>query len=258
MDVDGLLLDIDGVLAVSWEPIPGAIETLAWLRDHAIPFLLITNTTTHTRGDLAATLREAGFNVAESEIVTAVVATATYLRANHPRARVLVISDGDASEDLEGVDLVGPGDAADVVVIGGASGIFTYEAMNHAFRQLKNGAVLVGMHRNLYWRTSEGLQLDGGAYVAGLEEAAGVMATICGKPASAFFHAALDVLGIGPQRAAMVGDDIVNDVIGAKAAGMRGILVKTGKFLPGDLAKGGPDAVLESVADLPAWLRGEA
>ena len=256
--LDGLLLDIDGVLAVSWVAIPGAVETLAWMRDHAIPFMLITNTTTHTRADLTITLREAGFDVAESEILTAVVATAMHLRANHPRARVLVISDGDASDDLEGVDVVGPGDVADVVVIGGASDIFTYGSMNHAFDQLMNGASLVGMHRNLYWRTSRGLQLDGGAYVAALEEAAAVMATICGKPASPFFQAALDMLGIDPRRAAMVGDDIVNDVIGAKATGMRGILVRTGKFLPADLAQGGPDAGLDSIADLPAWLQGQA
>src|SRR6266516_2128289 len=71
-------------------------------------------------------------------------------------------------------------------------------------KSLTRSPVQVAVHaherRNLYWRTSEGLQLDGGAYVAGLEEAASVMATICGKPASAFFHAALDTLGIGPQR----------------------------------------------------------
>jgi HAD superfamily hydrolase (TIGR01458 family) len=257
MGIGGVLLDIDGVLAVSWDPIPGAVDALGWLRARGTPFRLITNTTTHTREDLAATLRSAGFEVDTSEIVTAVVATAAYLRANHPGARVLVISDGDALGDLEDVDVVGVDDRADVVVIGGASDVFTYHAMNRAFDVLMGGAALVGMHRNLYWRTTEGLQLDGGAYLAGLEEAAGVRATICGKPSGSYFQAALEPLAVPASRAVMVGDDIVNDVVGAKAAGIRGVLVRTGKFLPADLEKGGPDAVLDSIADLPAWLQAQ-
>lgn len=262
MDVDGLLLDIDGVLTVSWEPIPGSVEALAWLREHRVPFLLITNTTTHTRLDLAETLRAAGFDVEGSEIVTAVVATAAFLRSRHPGARVLVLSDGDPRAELDGIDViefgpdVGPEPDldVDVVVIGGACDGFSYEAINRIFRLLIGGAALVGMHRNLYWRTSNGLQLDGGAYVAALEEAAGTIATICGKPSAAFFDAALALLGAPPARVAMVGDDIVNDVLGAQAAGLVGILVKTGKFLPGDLAKGEANAVLDSLADLPRLL----
>src|ERR1044072_6377450 len=103
MRFDGVLLDIDGVLAVSWEPLPGAIETVAWLREHAVPFRMLTQTTTDTRADLAATLCDAGIEAAPEEIVTAVVATASYLRAEHAGERVFVLSDGDALTDLEGV-----------------------------------------------------------------------------------------------------------------------------------------------------------
>jgi HAD superfamily hydrolase (TIGR01458 family) len=257
MGIGGVLLDIDGVLAVSWEPIPGAVDALAWLRGRGTPFRLITNTTTHTRENLASTLRSAGFEVDASEIVTAVVATASYLRANHPGARVLVISDGDALGDFEDVDVVDLDEEADVVVIGGASDAFTYHAMNRAFDHVMGGAALVGMHRNLYWRTTAGLQLDGGAYLAGLEEAAGVRATICGKPSGSYFQAALDRVAVPASSVVMVGDDIVNDVEGAMAAGMKGVLVRTGKFLPTDLERGRPDFVLDSIADLPAWLQAQ-
>lgn len=251
----GVLLDIDGVLTVSWEALPGAIEAIGWLRRERIPFRLITNTTTHTRRDLAATLRVAGFDVRPDEIVTAVVATSSYLRAHHPGAGVFVLSDGDAGEDLEGVDLVDL-DAAEVVVLGGAGETFTYPTMNRVFRRLADGAALVGMHRNLYWRTSEGWQLDGGAYIAALEEATGRRATICGKPAAAYFEEAIKLLGVPADRAAMVGDDLVNDVLGGQAAGMTGVLVRTGKFLPTDLDRAGaePDHVLDSIADLAGWL----
>jgi HAD superfamily hydrolase (TIGR01458 family) len=256
-DVAGVLLDIDGVLTVSWEPIPGAVETLGWLRERGIPFRLITNTTTHARDELAATLREAGFDVRPEEVVTAVVATASYLRTHHPGAGVFVLSDGDPRRDLEGVRLVGL-EEAEVVVLGGACEDFSYPTINRVFQRLMAGATLVGMHRNLYWRTSEGLQLDAGAYVAGLEEATGRPAAICGKPARAFFEEALRLLGVPAERAAMVGDDVVNDVLGAKRAGLTGVLVRTGKFLPSDLEREGegPDAVLDSIAHLPGWLEG--
>ncbi len=257
MDVDGLLLDIDGVLAVSWEPIPGAIDTLSEIRSRGLPFRLITNTTTHPRVDLAATLRDAGFAVEPADIVTAVVATAEHLRTHHPGARVFLLSDGDARSDLESVALVGPDEPADVVVIGGGCDDFSYATMNHIFRQVMDGATLIGMHRNMYWSTSEGLQLDGGAFIAGLEQACGTRATICGKPAPEYFNAALELMAVEAARAAMVGDDVVNDVLGAQAVGMTGILVRTGKFRPTDLERpeGRPDHVIDSFADLPSLLQ---
>jgi HAD superfamily hydrolase (TIGR01458 family) len=250
--IEALLLDIDGVLTVSWEPLPGATKALRRLRQQGIPIRLITNTTTKTRSDLGATLRDVGFEVADDEIVTAVVATASHLRRSDPGAKVFVLSDGDATADLDGVHLVDV-DEAEVIVLGGASDDFTYGTMNRIFRRLMDGARLVGMHRNLFWKTAEGWELDGGAYIAGLEEAAEIEATICGKPEEAYFSAALDALGVGADRTAMVGDDILNDVVGAKAVGLSGVLVQTGKYRSGDEAKHGvePDHVVASIADVP-------
>jgi HAD superfamily hydrolase (TIGR01458 family) len=249
--IDAVLLDIDGVLVTSWEALPGAPETIEWLREHDVPFRLITNTTTHTRAALADALTKAGIAVSPDEVVTSVVATAEYLRSAHHGARVFVLSDGDARADLEGVDVVD--DDADVVVLGGAYEGFDYPAVNHVFRTIMNGASLVAMHRNMYWRTSEGLQLDGGAYVAGLEEATGRRAVICGKPSPEFFASARAQLGVDADRTAMVGDDIDADVLGAQAVGLTGVLVRTGKFRQEDLegAKGAPDHVLDSVAGVP-------
>ena len=255
-DIDGVLLDIDGVLAVSWEPLPGGIDAIGWLRSNGVPFRLITNTTTKTRADLAETLRSAGFDVRDEEIVTAVVATAQYLRRRHDGAMVYVLSDGDATDDLDGIEL-GRVEDADVIVLGGAYDGFTYRNLNRVFRRVMEGAALVGMHRNLYWLTTEGLQLDAGAFISGLEEASGREAVICGKPTRPYFASALAVLGVPAERAVMVGDDIVSDVRGAQEAGIRGALVKTGKFLPGDLEKVAepPDFVLETVADLAGIVR---
>jgi HAD superfamily hydrolase (TIGR01458 family) len=254
MTTDGLLLDIDGVLSVSWEPIPGSIEAMEALRRAGLPICLITNTTTHPRAELARVLNDAGFSISPDEVMTAVTATAAYLREAHPGASVFLLSDGDARADMEGVALVDRADDADVVVLGGASKDFTYPAVNAVFRRLMDGAALVAMHRNFYWRTADGLELDAGAYVAGLEAATGRQATVCGKPSAEYFAAALAVLGVPADRAAMVGDDVVNDVEGARAAGLTGILVRTGKYRPGDERRGEPDAVVDRLADVPGWL----
>jgi HAD superfamily hydrolase (TIGR01458 family) len=254
-EINGVLLDIDGVLVMSWEQIPGAAQTVGWLRARGIPFRLITNTTSLSRHELARTLRDTGVDVVGDDVVTAVVMTGSYLGSHHPGAKVFLLSDGDPTDDLPEVQLVE--DGADVVVIGGAGTDFSYDRLNRAFGMLMDGAALIGMHRNMYWRTKEGLQLDGGAFIVGLEEATGRKAVICGKPSPTFFHEAVRMVGTPLERTAMVGDDIVNDVLGAQAAGLVGILVRTGKFMPTVLEppSNKPDHVIDSIADLPGLFR---
>src|SRR6266511_5143914 len=87
-----------------------------------------------------------------------------------------------------------------------------------------------GRHPNRWWQTADGPRLDAGAFVAGLEYTAQVEAEIVGKPTAAYFEAALAELDAKPGDAVMVGDDVESDIGGAKALGMRGILVRTGKF----------------------------
>jgi len=254
MDIRGVLLDLDGVLTLSWRPLPGALETLEQLRRARVPFLVLTNTTSMTRRELRDRLVDGGFDLAPEELMTAPTATAAYLRTHHPRARCFLINKKDISEDLEGVDLVD--EDAEVVVIGGAEDRFTYENVNKAFQMLMEGAALIAMHRSLYWKTDRGLMIDAGAFIRGLEEAAGVTAVTIGKPSRASFDAAVKQLGIGHDHLAMVGDDLRSDVAGAQAAGLMGILVKTGKFRPDgpEGAPAVPNATLDSIADLPALL----
>jgi HAD superfamily hydrolase (TIGR01458 family) len=253
--IEGLLLDMDGVLTVSWKPIDGALDAMTLLRERGVPFRIMTNTTSHSRADLSAELRGAGFDVSPQEILTAPAATAGYLRAHHPGARVYLLGETGVAQDLDGVDLVDD-EPADVVVIGGADEAFTFHTMNVAFRMLRNGAAMVAMHRNFSWLTDEGLCLDAGAYVVGLEAATGLTAAITGKPSPDFFGSGLDAIGLPPERAAMVGDDLHNDVLAAQSLGMTGVLTRTGKFRQDDLdrADDAPDHVVDSIADVPSLL----
>jgi len=101
-----------------------------------------------------------------------------------------------------------------------------------------------------------GLVLSTGPFVAALEYATGKKAELMGKPSRQFFQLALSDLGIRPEDAAMIGDDILTDVLGAQEMGMQGILVKTGKYQE-EIAKSTgvkPDMVLESLADLAEHL----
>ncbi|WP_406471380.1 HAD-IIA family hydrolase [Streptomyces sp. NBC_01615] len=267
--VRAVLIDIDGVLTVSWEPLPGAVEALRRIRASGLGVALVTNTTSRTRASIAATLAGAGFPVDAEDILTAPAVTAAYLAERHPGARCTLLNSGDIAEDLAGVTLLDDADTdtatgtdtdtdtvPDVVVVGGAGPEFRYAALNRAFGHLQRGARLVAMHRNLYWRTDRGLQLDSGAFLLGLERAARTEAEITGKPAPAFFETALARLGVGPGEALMVGDDIESDVLAAQRTGITGVLVKTGKYLPEShrAASGEPDHVLDSFADLPALL----
>jgi len=250
--IDGLLLDLDGVLVVSWQPIPGAVEAIRELRDTGVPFRIVTNTTTVPRSRIAETLRGVGFDVTAEEMLTAPLATAAYLRAHLPGARCYLLGIDDIKPDLEGIDLVDEG--ADVVVVGGADEAFCFDNINRAFRMLMGGARMVAMHRNLSWLEADGISLDAGAYVLGFEAASGVQAFVTGKPSADFFRAGLASLGSPAERVAMVGDDVENDVLAARSLGLTGILVRTGKFREEQLgsASGAPDLIVDSIADVPS------
>lgn len=253
-----MLLDIDGTLTVAWRPVPGAVEAVARLRDAGLAVALVTNTTSRTRAQMAAALAEEGFRVGPQDVFTAPAITAGYLASKYPGARCVLLNSGEVTEDLPGVTIVSPDDAGqpDVLILGGAGPEFSYQALNRAFGYLLGGARLVAMTAAMYWRTDTGLQLDAGAFLPGLEQAAGVQAEVTGKPAAAFFAAALTAVGAAASEAVMVGDDIEADVLAGQRHGLSGVLVRTGKYRPdsGHRVSGTPDHIVDSVADLPALL----
>jgi HAD superfamily hydrolase (TIGR01458 family) len=222
-----VLIDLAGVLHTGDDPLPGAVLALARLRASGIPLRFLTNTTRTPSNVLFAKLQRMGFTLAVREIQTAALAARTLVRSRGLKPLWLVHPDiaaemGDSAPD------------PDVVVLGDMGPHFTYPILNHAFRLLMDGVPLMAMARNRYFMEPDGLSLDMGAFVAGLEYSAGVSAEITGKPAPAFFAAALAELGVAAADAVLIGDDLADDIGGAQAAGIPGILVRTGKFRPGD------------------------
>jgi HAD superfamily hydrolase (TIGR01458 family) len=251
--VRGWLFDVEGVLHVGSEPVPGARELLEDLVTREIPFRLLTNTTTASRATLGARLRAIGLPVTEELLITAPMATAAYVRRCFPGVPCYLLAKGDAGDDFRaaGVPIVGPDGEPDagVVVIGGAEDELTYARLNHAFRLLLGGAKLVGMHRNTAWRTADGMALGSGPFITALATAAGTRAIVVGKPAAGFFRQAIRDLGLPAAELAMVGDDARNDLAPAQRLGLVGVLVRTGKPVgPADEAQA--DVVVDSVAEL--------
>jgi HAD superfamily hydrolase (TIGR01458 family) len=256
-----ILLDIDGVLHVSGDPIPGAADAVRALRADGHRLRFVTNNTTRARARLAHELQAIGIELDEDEVSTTPIAAGRLLEG----MRVLALTMASVREDLAAhVTLVQ--EDAEAVLLGGADEtaetgeVFAYENLNRAFAALREGARLVCLHKNRWWQTADGPLLDAGAFVAGLEYAAQVEAEIVGKPTAAYFESALAELDSTPSEAVMVGDDVEADIGGAKQIGMRGVLVRTGKFRPAALEEADPqpDAVLDSIAELPAWIEAEA
>jgi HAD superfamily hydrolase (TIGR01458 family) len=251
-----ILLDVDGVLHVSGQPLPGAAEAVRRLRADGHRLRFVTNGTIRSKAELAAGLQAMGIELTVEEVQTTADAAVEALQGRRVLALVMRALVGD----LESLELVG--DNADAVLIGGADDspetnlVFSYMNLARAFAELELGADLFCLHRNRWWQTERGPLLDSGCYVAGLEYAAQTQATVLGKPSAAYFDVACRALDAEPSMAWMVGDDIETDVVGAHGVGMRAVLVRTGKFRPDavEASRIKPDGIVSSIAHLPEWL----
>ena len=247
--VKGFLIDLDGTLYQDGALIPGAKEIIEALRTTGRTVRFITNTTRKSRAMLVEDLNAMGLRVEAEEIFTAPLAAAAWLR-HRGVERISLLLSGETFVEFSGFTI---DDAIpQAVVVGDLGSAWNYEILNRAFRQLMQGAELVAIQKNRYWKTEGGLSLDAGPFVAALEYAAGKEAIVVGNPSRTFFERAVESMGLVPAETAMVGDDIESDVGGAQAAGLKGILVRTGKFTPKALEGSSvrPDLVLDTIADL--------
>lgn len=241
--VRAVLIDLSGVLYVDDEALPGSVEALKKLQASGLPHCFLTNTTRQTRASLQSGLRTLGFNLDIERLMTAASAARSYVE-QHRLQPCLLIHPGLAPEFA---DLAT--NRPDAVVVGDAGPGFDYASMNKAFRVLMENsqAPLISMGANRYFREADGLSLDMGPFVAALEYASGRQAVVTGKPSRGFFQAALDKLGVAAADAVMIGDDLENDIGGARSAGIAGILVRTGKYRPEDEQH--PEVHPDSIAD---------
>ncbi|KAH8410426.1 hypothetical protein KR215_005521 [Drosophila sulfurigaster] len=271
MSIKAALIDLSGTLHVEDEPTPNAVAALQRLRESGISVKFVTNTTKDSKKSLHERLTKIGFQLDVKEIYSSLSAAATFVSKEQLNPFYL-LSD-DAREDFPTED---KSRQLDSVVVGLAPNAFNYEHMNKAFSILmqQKSHKLVAVHQGKYYKRADGLALGPGCFVKGLEYATGSTATVIGKPNPYFFKSALPE-GLTAEQCVMIGDvrvvflitlksptsffllqDANDDVAGAMAVGLQGILVKTGKFLPDALAAltTPPTAVVENFAEAVDWL----
>lgn len=251
-NVKGFLLDLNGVFYVANRTLPGAHEAIAALKASGVPYRYVTNNTTQSTESMSLNLQAMGLSIEPSEIITAAYVAVLYLRQmGSPKIYPLVAS--DAKKDF--AEFTWSDTDADVVVVGDIGDDWNYRLMNRAFKLMMQGAQLVALHRGKYWQWEAGLQLDVGAFVAGLEYATDQQAIVAGKPNPFFYKMALADLDLPATEVAMIGDDIEADIQGAQENDIKGVLVKTGKYRA-ELAEkisATPDSELESIGAIAHW-----
>ncbi|MCP1715646.1 HAD superfamily hydrolase (TIGR01458 family) [Methanocalculus alkaliphilus] len=253
MQIEALIIDIDGVVAIGGDPIPGAAEAIGWLEEAGVPYRFLSNSTQRSREGIAERLNRNGLSIHPELISTPIVAAIRLLKEKGiSSARMLVT---DAAKEAFHTAGISDGDGA--VIIGDAGEAFTFQKLNEAFRLITDGAPLIALERDRYWMAEDGLTLSAGPFVAALEYAAGREAEVLGKPSPDAFLSACSIMGVSPDATAMIGDDIRSDVGGAQAAGLTGVLVRTGKYSAAAVQESGitPDLILGSIADIPEIFR---
>ena len=250
-DVEGFLIDLDGVLYVGDKAIKGARESIEFLTDREYSFRFVSNTTRKCRNTIAEQLSAMGFDIPVEYIFTPPLAAVAFMK-HAGKHQCYLLTTGDVYRDFEQERSCDTGTTVDFVIIGDAGDKLTYDSLNTAFRHLMNGADLVALEKDRYWMTPGGLCLSAGPFVQALEFATGKTATIVGKPSKTFFELALRDMGLRADQVAMIGDDIVTDIGGARAIGMQGILVRTGKYRKDavDNAVVKPGCVIDSLEQL--------
>lgn len=253
-EFDGLLIDLDGVVWIGREPVPGSPETLRALLESGKELAFVTNNPSRPPARYAERLSGMGVEVAAERIVTAGIVAARLAGEAAGRVGAFVIGATALKEMVaeSGAALVDgeAARAADVVVVSGHRG-FDYAELLTAKLALDGGAVLIATSHDPTMPMPGGAWPGTGAILAAVETASGRSAQIAGKPERPLFEMAVEAIG-RPRRVAMVGDRIASDIDGGRAAGLATVLVLTGSSGREDAeaAQPPPDHVLDSLAGL--------
>lgn len=250
-EVKGVLFDLDGTIYENGRLIDGARETLEFCRQQRWPYRFVTNTTRKPSAIVAEMLHSLGVDVDAEWIFTPAAAARSRL-AGRKISRCHFLLKKSLMADFQGIEPVD--EAPQAVVIGDLGNEFSYGCLNRAFRFLLDpGCAFLALADNRYFRQNGELSLDVGAFVAALEYATGRHRELVGKPSQSFYQMAVESMRVPVSEVLMIGDDLESDVLGAKRAGLRGVLVRTGKYdkRRSQTKVGQPDALIDSIKHFP-------
>lgn len=228
LNAHALFLDLSGVIYEGSRPLPGAAEAVEKARQQGLVLRFVTNTATSSSADILHKLVGMGVHIEADELFTAPIAAKHYIQQHNFRPYCLV----HAAIQHEFADL----DQHDpnCVLLGDARDGLNYAALNRAFQLCKQGATLIGIGMNKYFKDETGLMLDAGPFIRAIAWAADTQPVIMGKPSQVFFGQIVGSTPFPAGECLMVGDDLESDVQGAVNAGLQACLVQTGKYQAGD------------------------
>jgi 4-nitrophenyl phosphatase len=250
------VVDLDGVLYLEDQGVPGAGDSLALIHDLGHALVFVTNNSSRTADDVATRIGErTGFTPRPDSILTSAMAAGHHLHGRAGRAFVVGSSGLAATLEGYGVAVVADWRAADAVVVG-IDFDLSYERLSSASRAVRAGATFVATNLDTTLPTPTGLALGGGAIAAAIATASDVEPFVCGKPhrpIRELIHAKIES---GPVW--VVGDRPETDLAMAKAEGWRSVLVLSGVTTDLDEVPEAlrPDVVLASIAELPQVVLG--
>ncbi len=245
------LIDMDGVLVTGGTPIPGANEFIRRLRDGGAKFLVLTNNSKYTPGDLAFRLRGSGLEIDPQCIFTSAMATARFLSSQRPNGTAYVIGESGLTSAIHGAGYVITDRDPDYVVLGAAS-LYSLEQLTHAKRFVAAGARFIATNPDANGPTEGGIVPACGAVAALIERASGRNAFFVGKPNPLMMRLALNYIGAHSENTVMIGDRMDTDVIGGVQSGLETILVLSGVTRRENVERHPyqPTHIVESVADI--------
>lgn len=249
-----LLIDLDGVLWVGSQPLPGVAEFFSFLDAHQIRYVLVSNNATRRADYPVERLGKLGISISPGNVLTSADATPMWLQDRLPRARrVYVIGERALRDALTegGFEIVERD--ADVVVVG-LDRELTYEKLKRGTLEIRRGSSFIATNTDRTLPTEEGLTPGAGSIVAAMMAATDAEPVIIGKPGRPMFEIALKISGTEPQHTAMLGDRLDTDIDGAAEVGLNTIMVLTGVSTRPEAERNHvkPDLIVE---DLPALVR---
>lgn len=251
----GYIFDLDGTIYRGPALVPGARETVAWLRERGKGVLFLSNKAIQTRRDYAEKLRRLGIPVEADDVINSSLVTASYLAERHPKARVYVVGERPLLVEMAaaGLRMAESPDETDIVLLS-FDRTFHYGKLFFACRAVRKGAKIIATNSDRACPIEDGIEApDAGAVIGAVEGATGRKPDlVLGKPSPLILEAARRRLNLEARECIMVGDRLETDMMMGRSTGMATALVLSGCATRADLERShiAPDFVLESVADI--------
>ena len=244
-EIGAFAVDLDGVMWEGSRLLPGAREFLQWCAATGRPVAFVTNTVSLSRGQIIEKFRQLGVAEAEeAQVFSAGRAAALYIAGRQAGARVCVVGQHGTHLEVQQAGLHSVDSEADFVLVGMDREIH-FDRLKLACRQALKGAEIVAANEDRWFPEEDGPVPGAGCFKAFIEWCTGREAVLCGKPNPEIFLQAARYLGYPVESIAMIGDIPEVDLVGARKAGMRCVLI-------GHHHDAGADAHFASLADLLA------